>query len=83
MTNITIRTNEQIAEQIGKLAKAMDRPKNWVIEDALKQYIAEQAWQVEGINQAQKSFAMGESVALETVVKKLRTHIKRKQRKAK
>ena len=83
MTNITIRTNEQIADQIGKLAKAMDRPKNWVIEDALKQYIAEQAWQVEGINQAQKSFAMGKSVALETVVKKLRTHIKRKQRKAK
>lgn len=83
MTNITIRTNEQIADQIGKLAKAMDRPKNWVIEDALKQYIAEQSWQVAGIKQAQKSLAEGKSVAFEKVVKKLRTKIKRKQQKAK
>jgi predicted transcriptional regulator len=33
----------------------MDRPKNWVIEDALKQYLSEQAWQIEGIKQAQTS----------------------------
>lgn len=35
MTNITIRTDDEIAEKIGSLAKAMDRPRNWVIEDAM------------------------------------------------
>ncbi|MEO1925010.1 MAG: ribbon-helix-helix domain-containing protein [Gammaproteobacteria bacterium] len=50
-----MRTNDEIADKIGSLAKAMDRPKNWVIEDALKQYLSEQAWQIEGIKQAQTS----------------------------
>tara|TARA_R110002072_G_scaffold93607_1_gene207358 strand:- start:1584 stop:1835 length:252 start_codon:yes stop_codon:yes gene_type:complete len=81
MANITIRTNDEIAEKIGGLAKAMDRPKNWVIEDALKQYLAEQAWQIEGIKQAQSSLSNKEGVQFDTVIKKIRNKIKRKQKK--
>ena len=83
MTNITIRTDDEIAEKIGSLAKAMDRPRNWVIVDALKQYIAEQAWQIEGIKQAKKSLAKGDGIAFDVVMKRLRTRINRKQKKGK
>ena len=81
MANITIRTNDEIAEKIGSLARAMDRPRNWVIEDALRQYLAEQAWQIEGIKQAQSSLAQNGGIKFDTVIKKLRSRIKRKQKK--
>ncbi len=79
MTNITIRTDDEIAKQIAELARAMDRPKNWVIEDALKQYLAEQSWQIEGIKQAQSSLSNAAGVAFEPVINKLRKKIRRKQ----
>jgi predicted transcriptional regulator len=79
MANITIRTNDEIAEKIGDLAKAMDRPKNWVIEDALKKYIAEQAWQIKGIKQAQKSLELGNAIAFDPVINKLRSKIRKKR----
>ena len=81
MANITIRTNDEIAEKIGSLARAMDRPRNWVIEDALRQYLAEQAWQIEGIKQAQSSLTQNGGIEFDTVIKKLRSRIKRKQKK--
>jgi predicted transcriptional regulator len=59
----------------------MDRPKNWVIEDALKQYLSEQAWQIEGIKQAQTSLKENGGIEFDTVIKKLRSKIKRKQKK--
>ncbi len=80
MTNITIRTNDEISEKISSLAKAMDRTKNWVIEDALKQYIAEQSWQIEGIKQAQESLAKGQGIAFNKVMQRLQSKISRKKK---
>jgi len=79
MANITVRTDDDIAEKIGHLAKAMDRTKNWIIEDALKQYVAEQAWQIDGIKQAQSSLSENGGVSFDTVIKKIRGKIKRRQ----
>lgn len=82
MANITIRTDEDTADKIKSLAEAMDRPRNWIIEDALKQYIADQSWQIEGIKQAQRSLQDGKGTSFDSTVKKLRTRIKRQQKKA-
>ncbi len=79
MSNITIRTTEEISIRLSQLAKVMERPRNWVIEDALRQYISEQAWQIEGIQQAQKSLENGKGKDFEVVADNLRTKIKRKQ----
>ena len=57
---ITIRTKSNTVEQITAIAEAMDRSRNWVIEDALKQYIDQQAWYLEGIQRAQASLEVGE-----------------------
>jgi predicted transcriptional regulator len=60
-TTITIRTDPDLAGKIAALALAMDRSRNWVIEEALKQYVEAQMWQIEGITHEQ---VMAEAEAL-------------------
>jgi len=65
---ITVRTESDTVEKISSIAQAMDRSRNWVIEDALKQYIDQQAWYVEGIQKAQASLSEGEGIPHEEVM---------------
>jgi len=67
-STITVRTAPEIAEKIAVLAQAMDRSRNWVIEEALRQYIETQAWQIEGIQEAQASMARGEGIPFDEVM---------------
>jgi predicted transcriptional regulator len=66
--SITIRAAPELVEQIGALATALDRSRNWVIEDALKQYLAQQTWFLEGIRQAQASLDQGEGMPHEALM---------------
>ncbi len=66
--SITIRTKDDTVEKITEIAKALDRSRNWVIEDALKQYIDQQAWYLEGIQAAQASLADGKGIPHEQVM---------------
>lgn len=85
-TTITIRTDSEVAEKITALAQAMDRSRNWVIEEALRQYIENQVWQIEGIKQAMVSLDRGEEIPHEEVMtemdalidEKIRQHETRK-----
>ncbi len=65
---ITIRTKSSTVEQITAIAEAMDRSRNWVIEDALKQYIDQQAWYLEGIQRAQASLEAGDGIPHEELM---------------
>jgi len=66
--SITIRTEPAIVDQLSALAKSMDRSRNWVIEDALKQYLEQQARYVEGNEQARASLQRGEGIAHEDLM---------------
>jgi len=46
---ITIRTAKGTVEEIDALAAAMDRSRNYVVNQALQQYIDANAWQLERI----------------------------------
>jgi metal-responsive CopG/Arc/MetJ family transcriptional regulator len=46
---ITIRTAKQIISEIDALAAAMDRSRNYVVNQALRQYLETNAWQIERI----------------------------------
>jgi len=61
-TSITIRTDPELVDKVAALAVAMDRTRNWVVEDALRQYVESQAWQVEGIKDAMASLDQGEGI---------------------
>ncbi len=70
-STITVRTDPEVAAQIAFLAQAMDRSRNWVIEEALKQYIQAQSWQLEGIKQAQASLDRGEGIPFDAVMEEM------------
>ncbi len=67
-TTITIRTDPDLAGKIAALALAMDRSRNWVIEEALKQYVETQMWQIEGIKAAIASVDKGDGIPHERVM---------------
>jgi len=45
----------------------MQRPRNWVVEEAIQSYLDAQAWQVEGIREAISSLDRGEEFKHEDV----------------
>jgi predicted transcriptional regulator len=66
--SVTIRLDqEDKLEALDRLASAMDRSRNWVINRALDLYIAEQAWQVEEIQKAIAEADRGEFATDEEV----------------
>lgn len=67
-TTITIRTNAALAKKIAALAAAQDRSRNWIIEDALKRYVACEQEQTEGIKDAIAWFATHEGIPHERVM---------------
>ena len=78
--SITIRTEPEVVEKLSALAKSMDRSRNWVIEDALKQYIEQQARYVEGVEQAKASLMRGEGIAHEDLMAEMDALIEEKVR---
>jgi predicted transcriptional regulator len=77
-STITVRADPEISAKIAALAQVMDRSRNWVIEEALKQYIETQAWQIEGIKQAQASLAQGEGIPFDEVMSEMDALIEQK-----
>lgn len=48
---ITIRTDKQMVNAIDALAGAMDRSRNYVVNQAIQQYLDANAWQVDRIKE--------------------------------
>ena len=79
MSTITIHTTDEVSTRLNRLAKVMNKPREQVIEVALKQYISEQSDQIAGIEQAQLTLEKGSGKDFETVVEELRNKIRHKQ----
>ncbi len=81
MTKTTsVRLEEDLANKLDALAASMDRPKAWLIEQAIKSYVDEQAWQVQAIREAMEEYRSGkaESVPHEEVKERLEAKIRAK-----
>ncbi len=48
-TPITIRAAKETVSEIDALAAAMDRSRNYIINQAIRQYLEANAWQIERI----------------------------------
>ena len=63
MAKVTsVRLDETLSRQLDELATALDRPRTWVIEQAVRRYVAEQAWQVQAIQAALDDYRAGTSI---------------------
>lgn len=66
--SVTIRLDQdEKLQALDKLAKSMDRSRNWIVNRALDLYIAEQAWQIEEIEKAIVEADRGEFASDEQV----------------
>ena len=59
-TNFTIRLDGSLKRTLDQLAKATGRSRAFLAQDALRQYLEEQAWQVAEIRKAIKEADAGE-----------------------
>ncbi len=56
---ITVRAAKQVIGEIDALAQAMDRSRNYVVNQALRQYLDAQAWKSERIAEGQEAARAG------------------------
>ena len=51
MSTVTARLDTDTQAQLEKLAVATSRSRSWLVAEAVRQYVAEQSWQVEAIQE--------------------------------
>lgn len=65
MTKLTsFRLDDNLSNKLEALAISMDRPKTWLIEQAVRHYVDEQAWQVQAIQEAVNEVDSGKAVLI-------------------
>ena len=64
---LSVRISEEKAREIETLAKATDRPKSWLLEQALDAYLETQSWQVARIERGLAEIDRGDAVSHEEV----------------
>lgn len=74
----SVRLDDELTRKLDTLAVAIDRPKAWLIEQAVRHYVEEQSWQIQAITEALAEYRSGASelVPHETVMQELEARIK-------
>ena len=49
--SLSLRLDPDLHDRIIAIAAALDRPKSWAIEQAVKDYVAVQEWQIRAIHE--------------------------------
>ena len=66
MSKVTsIRLSDELAAGLEQLSASLDRPKAWLMEQAIARYVEEESWQVAAITEALVDYRKG-TVTLST-----------------
>jgi predicted transcriptional regulator len=78
----SVRLDDELARKLDTLAAATDRPKVWLIEQAVRRYVEEQSWQIQAISEALAEYDSGASelVPHERVMQELEARMKAAQK---
>ncbi len=57
----SVRLSDELTERLDRLAAAVDRPRSWLIEQAVSRYLDEEAWQVAAIAEALAEYRSGQA----------------------
>jgi predicted transcriptional regulator len=68
-TSLSFRVPKDKADKLDKLADAMDRPKSWLLQQALDAYLDVQAWHIAHIEEGRRELREGKSIPHEEVVR--------------
>jgi predicted transcriptional regulator len=65
MAKVTsVRLSDELASQLDQLAASLDRPRAWLIEQAIVRYVEQEAWQVAAIAEALKQYRQGNATVV-------------------
>ncbi|WP_426237183.1 CopG family ribbon-helix-helix protein [Pseudomonas sp. TWP3-2] len=67
MSVMSLRLPDELADTLANLAKATGRSKSYLAVDALREYIAREAWQIEEIQKALHEADAGDFASAEDV----------------
>jgi predicted transcriptional regulator len=67
-TSISIRLDPELGDQLSTVAARLDRPKSWVVEHAIKEFIELQLWQFAAIEEGLRDADAGRVVPHDDVV---------------
>ena len=76
---ITIRTSKDVVRQIDTLAAGMDRSRNYVVNQAIQQYLAYHHDLNQKIEQGLKEAKEGRLTEADRVMKEIRSHRTRRR----
>jgi predicted transcriptional regulator len=74
----TVRAESDIVHQLDHLADSLDRSRNYLVNQALKEYLEQHAWQIEKITQGIAAADRGELIDHDEVIKEMEDLIKLK-----
>ena len=74
----TIRAETEIVHKLDDLAGSLDRSRNYLVNQAIKEYLETHAWQVEKITQGMAAAERGELIAHDDVMREMEDLIERK-----
>ncbi len=60
---ISLRLQPELNEQLTAIATAFDRPKSWIIEQAIRDYLLVQSWQLAAIEEGIEAADAGRVIA--------------------
>jgi predicted transcriptional regulator len=67
----TVRAESELVHQLDHLADSLDRSRNYLVNQALKEYLEHHAWQIEKIAQGIAAAERGELIAHEDVMREM------------
>ena len=82
MTEVTsVRLSDELTERLDRLAASLNRPRAWLIEQAILRYVEDEAAQLAAIEQALADYRAGTAklVPHEEVMKRLDEKIRARQ----
>ena len=79
---LTIRVNSELKSRLDQLGKTLHRSKSYIAEQAISQYVDENAWQIEELTQAEQQIRQGKFVAGDEVNQYLDSWGTQNERKA-
>jgi predicted transcriptional regulator len=59
---VSVRLPPELNQQVADIAQALDRPKSWVIEQAIKEFVALQEWHLAAIDEGVRAADAGQVV---------------------
>jgi predicted transcriptional regulator len=65
---VSLRLDSALNDRVTAIAAALDRPKSWVIEQAVQDFVAAQEWQLAAIDEGIRAADAGRVVSHEDVV---------------